>query len=563
VLAWATLGLAVLAVGWQASPAHASTEPPPINAAELDASIARVARAWGPYTTPDGQVLDPLNPADSGDNYGVILLADVMLKAAARDDDITLAETGARIVSKLASLPNLSGPFNLLAIALLLRDGQQGRFPAGVWTRLGRLVTALAARASSAGETGCLMVPDCYSNWRLVWSAGAATLLASGNSLTSAADITDDLALAVAHAALSVAPAPLPGARELSDPGSEPPSYHLFSCALLELIAEADPAAITPPVAALREQADRYALLLMAPDGQLSYAGRSLDQSWVQAAGAALGARQATQDPAHAAQWRRFADRAVSYLLSAYPTRPDGVLPIVPGLLADWSPAIMDSYAALDQYEGLTLWFLTDALEHWPEVSATRAPLPGDAPNLLVGDLRSSGLVWGRSGSVWWALSGHSTATTDPRSTQGLVAVKVQTASGWHDLLALRPLQSGLSSVWTLRLPGGQRATPIFTAIRGNGHRAVLSGSYRLTNGHAVAPTTWTLTTWGAGITLAMTRPARTTLQTTVWLGDADPRLLAGTGSSQPGRCIVTASGRACPVTLTWKPGAAWVGLRL
>ncbi len=548
-------------LGWQASLASASTEPPPISASELDAYVARVARAWEPYTTPDGQVLDPLNPADSGDNYGVILLADVMLKAAARDGDPVLTETGTRIIGKVATLPTLAGPFNLLAVALLLRDGQQGRFPAGVWTQLGGLVATLAARASAAGLTGCLTMPSCYSNWRLVWSAGAASLLSGGNPLSRAADITGDLAMAVAHAAPPVAPSPLPGARELSDPGAEPPSYHLFSCVLLELIAEADPAAITPSVEALREQAARYALLLMAPDGQLSYAGRSLNQSWVQAAGAALGARQAIQDPIHATQWRSFANRAVSYLMNTYPARSDGVLPIVPGLLADWNPAIMDSYAALDQYEGLTLWFLTDALEHWPEASAARAPLLADAPNLLVGDLRASGLVWGRSGPVWWALSGHSTAS-DPRSAQGLVMVKVQTASGWHDLVALRPLQPGLSSVWTLRLPSGKTATPLFTAVRGSGQQAVLRGSYRLASGHVVAPATWTLTTTGDGITLAMTKPSRTTLQTTVWLTDGNPHLSAGASSIQQGGCIVTASGRACPMTLRWNGGTAWLGLR-
>lgn len=567
--AWTMLCLAVLAVGWKAGLAYASTEPPPISASELDAYLARVGRAWEPYTTPDGQVLDPLNPADSGDNYGVILLADVMLKAAARDNDNALAETGAHIVGKVATLPTIEGPFNLLAIATLLRDGQHGHFPAGAWTQLGGTVAALAARVAPAGETGCLVMPGCYSNWRLVWSAGAAALAAgeaaatSGKLPASAADITGDLAMAVAYASAPVAPSPLlHGARELSDPGSEPLSYHLFSCALLELIAEADSAAITPAVEALREQAARYALLLMAPDGQLSYAGRSLDQSWVQAAGAALGARQATQDPARAAQWRSFAERAVSYLMNTYPARPDGIVPIVPGLLSDWSPAIMDSYAALDQYEGLTLWFLSDALEHWPPASAPRASLPSDTANLLVGDLHSSGLVWGRSGRVWWALSGLSTAT-DPRSAQGLVAVKVQTTGGWHDLVALRPLQSGLSSTWTLRLSHGQMATPVFTTVHGSGHHAVLSGSYRLPGGHVVAPAIWTLTTTADGVALAMAKPRRATLQTTVWLTDGDPRLSAGVSSIQRGRCTVTASGPACPMTLTWSRGAARLGLRL
>ncbi len=35
-----------------------------------------------PTRVPTGLVADPLNPDDTGDNYGVIMLADVMLKIA-------------------------------------------------------------------------------------------------------------------------------------------------------------------------------------------------------------------------------------------------------------------------------------------------------------------------------------------------------------------------------------------------------------------------------------------------------------------------------------------------
>jgi hypothetical protein len=555
------LCLAVALLGSAPGEAQGSS---PVSAGVLDAYIARVARAWEPYTTPDGRVIDPLDRADTSDNYGVIMLADVMLKAAARDGDTTLAETGERIVSKAATLQAVDGPFNLLAIATLLRDGQQGRFPADVWAQIGGAVAALAARISPPSEQGCLTTPGCYNNWRLAWSAGASALLASGvrgapgttsgDPTVIAGEITGDLAMATAHAGIPAIPSVLRGARELADPGSEPLSYHLFSCALLELIAEADPAAITPPVERLREQAAHYALELMAPDGQLSLAGRSLDQSWVQAAAAALGARQAAQDPAHAGQWRSFADRAVSYLLSAYPARSDGVVPIVPGLDSLWSPSIMDGYAALNQYEGLTLWFLSDALEHWPQTSAPRAPLPADASSLLVGDLHSSGLVWGRAGHVWWAVSGRTT-DSDPRFAQGLVAVKVQTTGGWHDLLALRPRQHGLSSTWTLTLPGDPAATPIFTAVRGSGHRAVLTGSYR-DAGHIIAPATWMLSTTASGLSLQMSVPSAATLQTTVWLTDGNPRLSAHAARMSRRACTVTASGRACPVSLRWTSGA-------
>ena len=168
------------------------------------------------------------------------------------------------------------------------------------------------------------------------------------------------------------------------------------------------------------------------------------------------------------AAWRAYAQRAVSYLQAAYPLRPDGLLPIVPGLGFDWSPSIMDGYAALNQYEGLTLWLLSDALAKWPQAGTSQASLPADNRELLVDDLASSGLVWGRAGSVWWQLAGRATSS-DPRAAQGLVAVKLDDASGWHDLLALRPIHGKTSSTWTLTYANGTVATPTFTGVARHG----------------------------------------------------------------------------------------------
>jgi hypothetical protein len=320
---------------------------------------------------------------------------------------------------------------------------------------------------------------------------------------------------------------------------------------MLELVDEFDPSTITPAVARLRGQADRYALDMMAPDGQLSLAGRSLDQSWVQAAAAALGARRAALEPANAGVWRAFADRAASYLLSAYPLQPDGLLPVVPGLDLDFSPSIMDGYAALNQYEGLTLWLLSDALERWPTTQAPRTPLPADGKSLLADDLASSGLVWGRAGDVWWELSGRSTSG-DPREAQGLVAVKLDRASGWRDLLALRPIQHGRSSVWALTLAHKGTATPTFEEARGTGGDAVLRGAYRRPDGRIVARTTWTLSTTTTGVRLSMSMPAKTMLHTTVWLTGTS-HLSSAHAGRMIGACLVTASGRACPVTISWR----------
>ncbi len=576
------------------SGARASVPVPPLSASPLDGYLAGIARAWEPYTTYDGRIEDPLDPADTGDNYGVILLADVMLKVARRTGDGALEAAGTRIVASALTLPVPNDPFNLLAIAAAIHDGQAGDFPAAAWERVAGPLVQRAGQIGPPTEATCLTEPACYDNWRLVWSAGASLLLSENvpgvpgslarGAVSATAQIRADLAMAVKHAGAPLAMAlaseragqganegasgqrthggghragtlagPTAGgiARELSDPGAEPPAYELFSTFMLELIDEVNPHANDPAVARLRRQADRYALDMMAPDGQLSLSGRSLDQSWVQAAAAALGVRRAALEPANAPVWRAYADRAVSYLLSAYPIRADGLLPIVPGLSLDWNPLIMDGYAALNQYEGLTLWLLSDALAQWPRTETARGSLPADSRELLADDLGSSGLVWGRSARVWWELSGRTTGK-DPRSTQGLVAVKLAGAGAWRDLLALRPLHGTPSSVWTLGMAHARTATPTFTRVRGTGARAELIGSYLSARGHVLARARWTLSTTSTGIRVSMSLPAKATLRTTIWLAGSSLRLSAPGASVAREQCIVSASGHACPVTVAW-----------
>jgi hypothetical protein len=567
-----------------ATAAWAHTPPPSVDATGLSSYITTVARAWEPYTTADGRVADPLDGSDTGDNYGVIMLADVMLKEALHTGDTGLESTGSRILSSALTLPPPNDPFNLLAIAAVVHDGEEGDFPPRVWEALEGPLMWRAGQIGPPTGSNCLTEPRCYGNWRLVWSAGAALLLsdhvegAPGSLASTPNAVRDqigaDLGLAVTHAGTplqSVAAGEVRGhrkpgspaaltssptggaARELSDPGSEPAAYELFSTFMLELIAERDPQAITPAVARLRRQADRYALEMMAPDGQLSLSGRSLDQSWVQGAAAALGARRAALEPSGAGVWRAYAERAVSYLQATYPLQAGGLLPIVPGLSVEWSRSIMDGYAALNQYEGLTLWLLSDALAKWPGALASEVSLPADNRELLVDDLGSSGLVWGRMGSVWWEISGRRTSP-DPRTAQGLVAVKVNGPLGWQDLLALRPIHSAESSAWTLGTAHGTTATPTFTGVRGAGRRVVLVGRYREAGGHVLARTKWTLTATTTGVRVSMGMPVKTMLHTTVWLTRTASRQLIAPGATMTrGACTVTASGTACPVTIYWR----------
>jgi hypothetical protein len=521
--------------------------------------VASQARAWAARTTPDGRVIDPLDPADSGDNYGVILLADVMLRVAARDDDPSLAETAEHIVQKAETLAPVTGPFNLLAIGLLLRDGERSSFPAPAWQRLSAGVARLAARVGRDPRRDCLTAVGCYSNWRLVWSAGAGALLAPGVdsnaalAIGGASSVSDqvarDLRLAAAHVSPPISGAQTGGeAAELSDPGSEPQSYEMLSAIMLALIEEVDPSAITPAIARLTAEVDRYALLMMAPDGQLSLSGRSLDQSWVQAAGVDLGYRRASTN---GAEWRSFGTRSLAYLLSAYPDVGGGLTATVPGLASEWNRSLVDPYAAFAQCSGLALWFASDALAHSsPARAAAERPLPADRASLLLSDIRSSGAVWGRAAGVWWELRARATGG-DPRLAQGLVAIKRRTGGGWRDLLALRPRERGLESTWTLSVRGGRVAHPTFTRVEGSGAHAVLRGFYLDAHGRPLAPATWTVARAGGGVSFTMTKPPASTLTTTVWTAGRDAHLETR-GALRKRPCLVTASGPACPETVVW-----------
>ena len=121
------------------------------------------------------------------------------------------------------------------------------------------------------------------------------------------------------------------------------------------------PAAFGPAALRLRAQAGRFALAQMAPDGDLAYAGRSDEESWVLAAAAALGARRAEEAGPDAPRWRTFADRALARLWREHPLLADGTIPIVPGLHRRWEDGMLDPYAQMAQYNGLTLWLLDDA----------------------------------------------------------------------------------------------------------------------------------------------------------------------------------------------------------
>ena len=339
-------------------------------------------------------------------------------------------------------------------------------------------------------------------------------------------------------------------ARVLSDPPDNPLAYHLFSAYMLERVHDALPAAFGPSALQLRAEAGRYALALMAPDGDLAYAGRSDQESWVLAAAAALGARRAAEAGPDAAQWRTFADRALDRLWREHSLLGDGTIPIVPGLRFTWNASMLDAYAQMAQYNGLTVWLLADAAAHWPAADAPRAPLPADRP-MLVDDLRGTGLVWGRVRDLWWAVSGRRSGA-GARYDQGIVAVKPITRSGPVDVVAARPRSGHPSGAWTLKTPRG-RARFIARTVSGRAARATLRGTWHLQSGRTWRPATWTITA-RVGQARRHNRPAAARAPRR---GGVDDERRAEDLRPRRDRCperarTPSASGLACPHVTAW-----------
>jgi hypothetical protein len=519
-----------------------------------------VERAWVPLTDENGAVRDRLEPAYGAFNYGTLMLAQAQLRAAARSGDAALERAAvAQVLGTLRRDPQ-SDPFHVLGATTLLRDGQAGRLPASAWERIGAPLGDWVGRIlpfrghAFASNVG-------YDNWRLVFAAGAAELAQAGLLGTPGGIAADADALRVEvrrivsalmprHAGPRFRVPRIGEARALSDPPWQPPAYHLFSTLLLERVFQSAPGAFSEQALRIRREAGRYALALMAPDGALTPGGRSAEQSWVLAAAVALGAMRASERGPAAATWRAFSERAMDRLVRVHGTLEDGTIPVVPGLRQAWDATIMDGYASMTQYNGLTLFLLQDAADRWPD-GVPIGRLPADERGHVGADLGGSRLVWGRGPELWWALSGRRTQG-DGRYQQGLAALKLADATvegGWRDLLATRPQRHGISSGWLLRTPRGT-ARLVLAHADGRGGDLRLFGAWRFANGRTHRRAHWRVRARGRALTIETERlrPGEA-LDAAVWaVPGVVPALARGSVSPRP--CTVSASGDACPLRL-------------
>ncbi|HEU0023268.1 MAG TPA: hypothetical protein VFQ12_01465 [Thermoleophilaceae bacterium] len=225
--------------------------------------------------------------------------------------------------------------------------------------------------------------------------------------------------------------------RLLADPAPSPLAYHALSLgfyarSLSMLDRRARRRARRTLVGAARAS-----LALAGPDGDVAYTGRSQEQSWAlsfTAYGAEVAAAGARARTARAL--RRLAARALTRLRAAHPVGTAG-LALTPSLASAQGSAGLDPYADGGAYAGLTLVGL-----NWSGGQPHPPPLVlGDGPERGYGIIRGRGgaLAVVRARGVWFAVRRRPDPDGDLRSDFGLVALKFRDATGFHDLLRLRP----------------------------------------------------------------------------------------------------------------------------
>jgi len=252
-----------------------------------------------------------------------------------------------------------------------------------------------------------------------------------------------------------------------------PLAYHVLTLAytgraIRLLGSRASPAA--------RRLVQRYARATWAfagPDGDVSYFGRSQQQSWVLAM-TAYGMELAAADaePAWAPRFRAVAARALERLAALHAGGPFGVH-LTPAFASDPAAAIraQDDYVSGSAYTGLTLTGL-----EW--LAAGRSPgrvgrLAADGPLAFRLGARAGAFTVVSTGRVWYVVRQRPGVLADLRSGSGLIALKVRGRDGaWRDALPQRPLtlrprtRGGEDSAGPVLRRSGAKAFPYGRGLR-------------------------------------------------------------------------------------------------
>ena len=459
----------VLAAPGTARAASCPDPPPPGTLAATASDLAdRIVDAWLPaLANRNGTFQDYVaKPGEvKRDHYGPAMLGAALVLDGMRTCRSGVVHAGLRAIDWAALHPPL-------------KDGSER--PGVIFENLALAVAYQEAHGELAGDPVYEEVrPDwearmrhmrfrvygygrAYYNWYLVETLTAAALLQSGltsdvrgtilaRPARSQNTITEYLNSVVLRKAGDQTTLFGPQAvLLLSDPPDNPPAYHEFSLALFaKSVALLGPDAEESARTVL-DRMGRATWALMAPDGDVSWFGRSQEQSWtlaMTAAGLLTTSRVKGILRPDADRLRAAAGRALERLASRdYYSRRYGIwiAPALDGPIPGAGIGGLDRYAAASSYTGLTLlgldWVAEDpnAAGPTPDVG-----IGADTPDLALRLARTGAFIVMRSGPTWMAVK-QAPATErdyrkDLRYASGLNGLEVLHDGTWDRILPPRP----------------------------------------------------------------------------------------------------------------------------
>jgi hypothetical protein len=476
------IGLAVPATG-SATPAAISASgsaaptpllSPPALGAQVSALVASTTAEWASHQTPEGWLIDPVLGRATG-SYGLGMTGQSMVVLGVSHGDVALVEAGLRAERAEVTQPD-DGGFELLALSEAFAWNQAHLANMNAWeaarATIATFITDHAPLVSDAGD--CYSEERCYDNLKLVAAVAELSLLRTGLpdlALGTPATIRAKALAALTQAAKNtgadarrLGTDPFRGAGILSDPGRSPLAYHALSTLMLGQAVQSLGASVPASLVAAFSRCTRALIGLMAPDGDVAYIGRGQGQVWTVAV--SIDALSLAAQMTHNATWRgRYLAGAaleLARLRSIYP--PDGWgLPLVPRLAGQAAPNYLgiDGYANTVEYDGLSLWALTDAAH----ILSLIPPTPYQAlPSTKKGaflDPSHTKFAAVTDGRLWYAIHGSDSDPADARYGFGLISVERDGAQGWRAVLPYPPLTPLLTST---------AATSGPTLIRGSKH---------------------------------------------------------------------------------------------
>jgi hypothetical protein len=280
----------------------------------------------------------------------------------------------------------------------------------------------------------------------------------------------------------------------VSDPPYNPLAYHAFSSGLLARAIDLLGNHASPRLRWRLHRMVRASWAFAAPDGDVSYIGRSQEQSWTLAftAAAARTAADFADTTSRRAQAEdALARRVLQRYRGRYAGGPFGYA-ITPALAGGLDGAVdgLDPYAAAVSYSGLSLVGLEWALSHERPEATTAGAIGADSSGASGFSSGSSSFAAVRRGPVWFAVRQASppdgSYAEDLRYWPGLMALKARdTTTGWRDVVPVRPITGTRdAAVGPQLVAAGTRAAFQGTALNATRDgEVIVHGGYRTAGG--------------------------------------------------------------------------------